>query len=42
MGNVDSGYNFWSAIPACSVLHKGTRLRGVILPCGGKGHQLVV
>lgn len=42
MGIVYSGYSFWTEIPAFSVLHRGTRLRGVILPCGGKGPPLVV
>lgn len=35
MDKVDSGYSFWTEISASSVLHRGTMLRAVILPCGG-------
>lgn len=35
MGKVNSGYSFWTEIPVSSMLHRGTRLRAVILPCGG-------
>lgn len=28
MANVDSGYNFWTEVPASSVLHRGYQAEG--------------